>query len=67
MPPVPPGSYVVGYDYNVHSKIKYSCDPGHIMHGISDLECLDSGEWSTDAPICECESKKNQNVTTKMS
>lgn len=53
-PQVPAGSFVVGYDYNVHSKIQYNCDPGHIMHGNAVLECLDSGDWSSDAPYCEC-------------
>ncbi|EDX17709.1 GD15948 [Drosophila simulans] len=52
-PSVPSGSFVIGYDYNVHSKIQYNCDPGHIMHGTPVLECLDSGEWSADAPYCE--------------
>lgn len=53
-PLVPPGSYVVGYDYNIHSKITYNCDPGHVLRGNAILECLDSGEWSTEAPFCEC-------------
>ncbi|XP_017853153.1 sushi, von Willebrand factor type A, EGF and pentraxin domain-containing protein 1 [Drosophila busckii] len=52
-PQVPTGAFVIGYDYNVHSKIQYNCDPGHIMHGNAMLECLDSGEWSSDAPFCE--------------
>uniref|UniRef100_A0A1A9VUL7 Sushi, von Willebrand factor type A, EGF and pentraxin domain-containing protein 1 n=1 Tax=Glossina austeni TaxID=7395 RepID=A0A1A9VUL7_GLOAU len=52
-PTVPPGSFVVGYDYNVHSKITYNCDPGHVLRGNSVLECLDTGEWNTEAPFCE--------------
>ncbi|KAM7347402.1 CUB and Sushi multiple domains furrowed [Cochliomyia hominivorax] len=52
-PHVPPGSFVVGYDYNVHSKITYNCDPGHVLRGNPILECLDTGDWSTDAPFCE--------------
>lgn len=53
-PHVPPGSYVVGYDYNIHSSIEYHCDPGHILRGESHLKCTETGEWSLDAPICEC-------------
>ncbi|XP_058831094.1 sushi, von Willebrand factor type A, EGF and pentraxin domain-containing protein 1 [Topomyia yanbarensis] len=52
-PHVPPGSYVVGYDYNIHSSIQYHCDPGHILRGDDTLTCLESGHWSGDAPDCE--------------
>lgn len=52
-PHVPPGSYVVGYDYNVHSTIEYHCDPGHLLRGEAMLKCNDHGEWSGDAPFCE--------------
>lgn len=54
-PHVPAGSYVVGYDYNVHSVIKYHCDDGHVLHGESELRCLETGEWSHEAPYCDCE------------
>lgn len=53
-PFVPPGGFVVGYDYNVHSTITYHCDPGHVLKGNPTLECLDSGEWNEEAPYCEC-------------
>uniref|UniRef100_A0A8W7Q5B0 Furrowed n=1 Tax=Anopheles coluzzii TaxID=1518534 RepID=A0A8W7Q5B0_ANOCL len=52
-PHVPPGSYVIGYDYNIHSSIQYHCDPGHILRGEDTLTCLESGQWSGDAPDCE--------------
>lgn len=61
-PDVPPGSYVVGYDYNVHSTIEYHCDPGHVLKGESTLKCLESGEWSGEAPTCLC-----KNLNTKFS
>uniref|UniRef100_A0A336K2F8 CSON012544 protein n=1 Tax=Culicoides sonorensis TaxID=179676 RepID=A0A336K2F8_CULSO len=35
-PHVPPGSFVVGYDYNVHSTIEYHCDPGYVLR---DVDC----------------------------
>ncbi|XP_075158690.1 CUB and Sushi multiple domains furrowed [Haematobia irritans] len=52
-PNVPTGSYVVGYDYNVHSKIQYNCDPGYVLKGDPILECMDNGEWSAEAPFCD--------------
>lgn len=52
-PNVPPGSFVVGYDYNVHSSIEYHCDPGHVLRGEATLKCTETGEWSGEAPYCE--------------
>uniref|UniRef100_A0A182FK45 Sushi, von Willebrand factor type A, EGF and pentraxin domain-containing protein 1 n=1 Tax=Anopheles albimanus TaxID=7167 RepID=A0A182FK45_ANOAL len=52
-PHVPPGSYVIGYDYNIHSSIQYHCDPGHLLRGEDTLTCLESGQWSGEAPDCE--------------
>lgn len=53
-PHVPPASYVVGYDYNVHSTITYHCDPGHILQGEPLLKCLETGDWDNEAPDCKC-------------
>lgn len=53
-PNVPPASYVVGYDYNVHSNITYHCDPGHVLVGKGVLKCLETGEWDHEAPFCKC-------------
>jgi hypothetical protein len=52
-PQVPTASYVVGYDYNIHSSITYHCDPGHILVGHSELKCLESGEWDREPPVCQ--------------
>lgn len=52
-PNLPPGSFVVGYDYNVHSTIEYHCDAGHVLRGEANLKCMETGEWSGDAPVCE--------------
>lgn len=59
-PQVPTASYVVGYDYNVHSSITYHCDPGHVLRGHSVLKCLDSGEWDKDPPNCQCNIQRIQ-------
>lgn len=53
-PNVPTASYVVGYDYNVHSTIEYHCDPGHILRGEPLLKCLESGDWNNEEPFCQC-------------
>ncbi|XP_018565850.1 sushi, von Willebrand factor type A, EGF and pentraxin domain-containing protein 1 [Anoplophora glabripennis] len=52
-PEVPPGSFVVGYDFNVHSTIKYDCEVGHILRGEDTHVCERDGEWSGTTPTCE--------------
>ncbi|CAG9857786.1 unnamed protein product [Phyllotreta striolata] len=52
-PEVPAGSYVVGYDFNVHSAIEYHCEVGHILLGDSTHTCNSNGEWSGTTPTCE--------------
>ncbi|CAH2008239.1 unnamed protein product [Acanthoscelides obtectus] len=52
-PEVPPGSYVIGYDFNVHSKIEYHCETGHLLIGKSSHVCEKTGEWSDSVPVCE--------------
>lgn len=53
-PEVPDGSYVVGYDFNIHSTIEYHCEDGHILRGNAVRTCTKEGEWSGSTPICEC-------------
>ncbi|KAF5269538.1 hypothetical protein FQA39_LY08727 [Lamprigera yunnana] len=52
-PEVPAGSYVVGYDFNIHSSIEYNCEVGHILKGYAVRECTGNGEWSGTMPTCE--------------
>lgn len=54
-PELPAGSYVTGYDFNVHSKIDYHCEKGHILRGEATHWCNSNGEWSAKPPTCECE------------
>ncbi|RZC43271.1 sushi, von Willebrand factor type A, EGF and pentraxin domain-containing protein 1, partial [Asbolus verrucosus] len=45
-PDVPSGSYVVGYDFNVHSSIEYHCEVGHVLRGEPIHTCTKEGDWS---------------------
>lgn len=53
-PEVPAGSYVVGYDLNVHSGIEYHCEAGYLLQGETRHTCGRDGEWSGEVPTCEC-------------
>lgn len=55
-PEVPEGSYVVGYDFNIHSKIEYHCEEGFELRGDALRTCIGEGEsgWSGTPPRCEC-------------
>ncbi|XP_073975480.1 CUB and Sushi multiple domains furrowed [Rhodnius prolixus] len=52
-PDIPEDSYVVGYDFNVHSKIEYHCEPGFILKGRQTLQCTTQGEWDGEPPVCQ--------------
>ncbi|KAF7988440.1 hypothetical protein HCN44_001013 [Aphidius gifuensis] len=52
-PEVPAGSYVVGYDLDIHSSIEYHCDVGYLLHGEAKHTCEKSGDWSGEVPTCE--------------
>ena len=51
-PRPPTGGHVSGYDTAVHSKIEYSCLPGHILEGAAEATCERSGLWSSRTPAC---------------
>ena len=53
-PEVPAGSYVVGYDFNIHSSIEYHCEVGYLLHGEAKHTCGKNGEWTGEVPSCEC-------------
>lgn len=52
-PEIAPASFIVGYDFDVHSTIQFQCDPGHVLVGEEELTCQPDGEWSHDSPICK--------------
>jgi hypothetical protein len=38
----------VGYSYTA----TYSCDPGHVLEGASEVTCQENGRWSSGPPTC---------------
>ncbi|KAJ8968851.1 hypothetical protein NQ317_005360, partial [Molorchus minor] len=50
---LPTGSYVVGYDFNVHSTIEYHCEVGFKLIGEASHICGRDGDWSGSTPECE--------------
>ena len=51
-PRAPSGGRVSGYNRQIHSKIEYSCLPGHVLEGEATVTCTNSGLWSNRAPSC---------------
>ncbi len=51
-PRSPSGGRVSGYNRAVHSKIEYSCLPGHVLEGDETVMCTRSGLWSSRTPNC---------------
>ncbi|KAK3796935.1 hypothetical protein RRG08_032239 [Elysia crispata] len=44
---------VIVTSYNVLGQAQYKCEPGfRLTSATSTRECLESGEWSADVPIC---------------
>ena len=37
----------------VGSNVKFTCDIGYELVGAEETECLTTGEWSVDVPVCE--------------
>ncbi|KAG8130469.1 hypothetical protein E2320_017145, partial [Naja naja] len=42
-----------GVSYTVGSEIRFSCEKGYQLKGVSQVTCLESGEWSHPIPFCE--------------
>jgi hypothetical protein len=51
-PRAPSGGRVSGYNREIHSRIEYSCLPGHVLEGEDMVTCTNSGLWSNRAPSC---------------
>ena len=37
----------------VGSIVEFTCDIGYELVGAEETECLTTGEWSVDVPVCE--------------
>ena len=51
-PKAPSGGRVSGFNREIHSKIEYSCFPGHVLEGQSMVTCTSNGLWSSRVPNC---------------
>ena len=48
----------VNFDAYYGDRIELGCDEGYVMVGSGELECLDTGLWSSTPPKCEPEARK---------
>ena len=48
----PPKGRVTTSGYSVGSTATYSCEVGYALEGESERECLVTGEWSGNEPVC---------------
>ena len=48
----PPKGRVTTSGYSVGSTAVYSCEVGYALEGESERECLVTGEWSGNEPVC---------------
>ena len=53
-PEQPPNSTLVAPNFNVGTRIEYSCDDGHLLVGPSQRSCLPTGFYSEFPPVCRC-------------
>jgi len=51
-PEQPPNSTLVAPNFNVGTRIEYSCDDGHLLVGPSQRSCLPTGFYSEFPPVC---------------
>jgi hypothetical protein len=54
--PVAPSNgtvHVLGDVILPDTKAQYSCQRGFVLVGTDQLSCMDSGQWTRDAPTCQ--------------
>lgn len=39
-------------NFSLNSKCSFRCAPGYALRGASELQCLTSGMWTSEAPEC---------------
>lgn len=49
----PENGYSFGEIYTVGAQVTFSCEEGHQLMGVTEITCLESGEWSHLIPHCE--------------
>lgn len=52
-PPTIPNAFIVERGSLEENVITYTCKPGYVIQGSSDLICTEKGTWSQPYPVCE--------------
>lgn len=52
-PGIPEHGHLFGDTYSVGSEVRFSCEEGFQLTGVTKLTCMESGEWSHPIPYCE--------------
>ena len=53
----------IQYDRTIGGITRFSCIPGFIMSGVSELKCKRNGKWTDDEPICYSKNITNMHIT----
>ncbi|XP_070581971.1 sushi, von Willebrand factor type A, EGF and pentraxin domain-containing protein 1-like isoform X3 [Ptychodera flava] len=49
----PDNGFKIGDNYNLGSKIRFSCIEGYTLEGADEIECKIDYQWSTSVPTCQ--------------
>ncbi|XP_052500473.1 sushi, von Willebrand factor type A, EGF and pentraxin domain-containing protein 1 [Budorcas taxicolor] len=52
-PPTIPNAFIIERSSLDENVITYTCKPGYVIQGSSDLICTEKGMWSQPYPVCE--------------
>ena len=52
-PPTIPNAFIIERGSLEENVITYTCKPGYVIRGSSDLICTEKGMWSQPSPACE--------------
>uniref|UniRef100_A0A8C2PBT7 Sushi, von Willebrand factor type A, EGF and pentraxin domain containing 1 n=1 Tax=Capra hircus TaxID=9925 RepID=A0A8C2PBT7_CAPHI len=52
-PPMIPNAFIIERGSLEENVITYTCKPGYVIQGSSDLICTEKGTWSQPYPVCE--------------
>lgn len=67
--PIPTGipngfiTFAVMRQHGYKEKVKYACNEHYILDGEAEIQCQNTGNWSSK-PVCRGESWENQSLKT---